>query len=181
MTRASRTNWQIAAAWLLVLGVYAGVSAWAPRGPDHAKFVYIFLGLLPLLINCVLLMNAVTANWRAKYFWMLLALGCSLKSAGEFILAYGEIYHHRAFHDPFAGNIVFFLRVVPMIAALAMQPHKRTNTTQLMFGYVDFSLLLCWWLYLYLFVVTPWQYIAVNEAQFQRNYNTLFSFENFVF
>jgi signal transduction histidine kinase len=181
MTGRSKINWGIPAAWLLVLGGYAAASAWVPAGPDHTKFVYVFLCVLPLLINCVLLRNAVTANSRANYFWMLLALGCSLKSAGEFILAYGQIYQHRGLHDPFAGNIVFFLRVVPMIAALAIQPHKRTNAAQVLYGYVDFSLLLCWWLYLYLFVVTPWQYIAVNEPQFQRNYNTLFSFENLVF
>jgi signal transduction histidine kinase len=181
MMGRSRINWGIPATWLLLLGGYAAVSAWVPPGPDHTKFVYIFLCVLPLLINCVLLRNAVTANWRTNYFWMLLALGCTLKSAGEFILAYGQIYQHRALHDPFAGNIVFFLRVVPMIAALAMQPHKRANAPQVLYGYVDFSLLLCWWLYLYLFVVTPWEYIAVNELRFQHNYNSLFSFENLVF
>ena len=38
-----------------------------------------------------------------------------------------------------------------MIAALTVQPHKRPDDRKTIYGYVDFGLILCWWLYLYVF------------------------------
>jgi signal transduction histidine kinase len=164
-----------------MLGGYAAAAVWMPAGAGRTVFGDIFQCMLPLLVNGALLMNAITPNWRKNAFWMLLALGCSLWLAEQFIWTYIEIYQHRAIPDPFIGDIVFFLHTVPMIAALTMQPHKRHDNRKMLYGYVDFSLLLCWWVYLYLFVVLPWQYIVVNEAQYNQNYNIICTFENLVF
>jgi hypothetical protein len=38
---------------------------------------------------------------------------------------------------------------------------------------LDFSLLLLWWLFLYLFFVIPWQYVTPDEARYGSNYNFL--------
>jgi signal transduction histidine kinase len=181
LMRASRTTWSLATAWLLLLGVYAAVAVWMPAGAGRTAFGNIFQCVLPLLVNGALLMNAITPNWRKNAFWMLLALGCSLWLAGQFIWTYIEVYQHGDVPDPFIGDIVFFLHTVPMIAALTIQPHKRRDNRKMLYGYVDFSLLLCWWVYLYLFVVFPWQYVAVNKIQYDRNYNIIYPFENLVF
>jgi signal transduction histidine kinase len=179
--RASRTTWLLATAWLLMLGGYAAAIVWMPAGVGRTAFGSIFQCVLPVLVNGALLINAITPNWRKNAFWMLLALGCSLWLAGQFIWTYIEAYQHRAIPDPFIGDIVFFLHTVPMITALTIQPHKRHDNRKTLYGYVDFSLLLCWWVYLYLFVVIPWQYIVVNVVQYGRNYDTIFTFENLVF
>src|SRR5260370_36496970 len=155
MMRPSRTTLSLAAAWLVLLGGYAAVAAWMPAGAGRTAFGDIFQCVLPLLVNGALLTNAITPNWRKNAFWMLLALGCSLWLAGQFIWTYIEVYRHRPVPDPFIGDIVFFLHTVPMIAALTVQPHKRLEPRRSLYGFVDFSLLLCWWVYLYLFVVIP--------------------------
>jgi signal transduction histidine kinase len=181
MTSPSRSEWKIPAAWLMVLGGYAGMAVFVPAGPARTTYADIFLCVLPLLVNGALLMNAVTPHWRKNSFWLLLAFGGLLRLAGKFLWTYIEVYQHRPLPDPFVGDIVFFLHTVPMIAALTLQPHKRQDDREMRYGYVDFSLLLCWWVYLYLFIITPWQYIVLNDAQYDRNFNALFAVENLVF
>jgi signal transduction histidine kinase len=181
MIRASRLTWLLATAWLFLLGGYAAVVVWVPAGTGRTAFGDIFQCVLPLVVNGALLINAVTPNWRKNSFWMLLALGCSLWLAGQFIWTYIEVYQHHLIPDPFIGDIVFFLHTVPMIAALTMQPHKRRDNRKMLYGYVDFSLMLSWWVYLYVFVVIPWQYIALDDARYGRGYNVICTFENLVF
>src|SRR5882762_4266042 len=145
MTRTPQTPLALTIFCLLLLGIYAAVAVLIPAGPGRTAFADIFQCLLPLLVNGVLLMNAVTPNWRKNSFWMLLALGCSLWLGGQFIWTFTEVYQHRAIIDPFTGDIVFFLHTIPMIAALAIQPHVDDSDRKMSHGYVDFSLLLCWW------------------------------------
>jgi signal transduction histidine kinase len=181
MTRTQRTPLTLTIPCLLLLGVYAAVAVCVPAGPGRTAFADIFQCLLPLLVNGALLMNAVTPNWRKNSFWMLLALGCSLWLGGQFIWTYTEVYQHRAITDPFTGDIVFFLHTLPMIAALAIQPHVQDGNRKMSYGYVDFSLLLCWWVYLYLFAVIPWQYVVVNHLRYSQAFNVICTFENLVF
>jgi len=181
MTRAQRIPQSLIIACLLLLGVYTAMALLVSAGPGRTAFGDVFLCLLPLAVNGALLMNAVTPDWRKNSFWMLLALGCSLWLVGQFICTYIEIYQHRAIPDVFTGDVVFFLRTVPMIAALTLQPHRHHDDRKMLYGYVDFSLLLCWWVYLYLFAVIPWQYVAANDLRYTEAFNIVCIFENLVF
>src|SRR3979490_1479809 len=181
MMPASRTTLSLTTAWLLLLGGYSAVALWMPPGAGRTAFGDIFQCVLPLLVNSALLMNAITPNWRKNAFWMLLALGCSLWLGGQVIWTYVGVYQHRVLPDPFIGDFVFFLRALPMIAALTMQPHKQPDNRKMLYGYVDFSLLLCWWIYLYLISVIPWQSIAIDDVRYHQAYNVICTFENLVF
>ena len=83
MRPASRGNWYVAAAWLILLGGYIIVCELVPAGAARTATANIILCLMPLLVNGALLINAVTPDWRKKAFWMLLALGCSLSMVGQ--------------------------------------------------------------------------------------------------
>jgi signal transduction histidine kinase len=157
------------------------VAVWMPNGPVRTALGDIFLCLLPLFVNGALLINAITSDWRKNAFWMLLALGCSLWLAGQFLWTYIELYQHRYVPDPFSGDVIFFLHTVPMIAALTMQPHKRKDNRVTLYGYVDFSIMLCWWVYLYLFIAIPWRYIVFDDAKYDQGYNAVCTLENLVF
>ncbi len=150
-------------------------------GSTRNAFADIFLCFLPLIVNGALLLNAITPDWRKNAFWMLLALGCSLWMAGQSIWTYVEVYQHRHIPDPFIGDIVFFLHTVPMIAALTMQPHTHPDDRKTLYGYVDFGLMLCWWVYLYVFVVLPWQYVVIDSNRYVQSYTVISGLENFVF
>ena len=177
----TRGNWYIAAAWLILLGGYIGVCEWVPAGAARTAAANIILCLMPLLVNGALLINAVTPDWRKKAFWMLLALGCAFWMAGQTIWTYVEVYQHRRVSYLFNGDIVFFLHAVPMIAALTLQPHKHSEDRKTLYGYVDFALLLCWWMYLYVFVVIPWQYVVMDDKNYRQAFTVISLFENLVF
>jgi signal transduction histidine kinase len=181
MKPASRGNWYVAAAWLILLGGYIAVCEWVPAGAARISAANILLCLMPLLVNGALLINAVTPNKRRKAFWMLLALGSSFWLAGQAIWTYVEVYQHRPVPFLFIGDIIFFLHAIPLIAALTTQPHRAADQRKMAFGYVDFGLLLCWWLYLYVFIVIPWQYVAKDEKRYDQAFGVISLFENLVF
>jgi signal transduction histidine kinase len=66
-----------------------------------------------------------------------------------------------------------------MIGALALRPH-RDSARRLDLAGLDFTLLLLWWIYLYFFVVIPWQYIVQDVPQYGFNFNLLYVIENAV-
>ena len=173
--------WWIIVPWLLVVGGYALVSLLVPPGRNLTTFGDIVQCLVPLFANAGLLLNAASPNWRRNSFWMLLAMGCSLWMIGQLQWTYVEVYLGKEVPNPFIGDVIFFLHTVPMIAALALLPHSRQPDHNLRYGSVDFSLLLLWWMYLYLFIVIPWQYVQPNASVYGRNYVVLYTVENFVF
>jgi signal transduction histidine kinase len=175
-----RANPYLATTWLLFLGVYVAFCQWLPKG-ESATGTNLLLCLTPLLANGALLINAVTPDWRKKAFWILLAFGCSLWMAGQVVWTYIEVYQHRQIPSVFNWDIIFFLHSVPLIAALTMQPHKSADDRKMTFSYVDFGVILCWWMYLYVFVVLPWQFVVVDERQYVQAFRVISLFENLVF
>ena len=179
--RLSRTTFGIALAWVLFVGTYIAFSQLLPRGENLTVIGNLLQCLVPLFANAGLLLNSNSTNWRSNAFWMLLALGCTFWMGGQLVWTYWEIYRKEPIPNPFVGDIIFFLHVVPMIAALALRPHAGQSDRNIRFGYLDFSLLVLWWVYLYLFVVIPWQYVVPNEALYGLNFNQLYTLENVIF
>lgn len=127
-----------------------------------------------------LLMNSFSPQRRTRAFWLLLALGCGSWLAGQVTWSYLEIVLRRDVPNPFLGDVVLFLHAVPMMLALTLRPHDRRDDLNIQLSYVDFSLLLVWWVYLYLFVVIPWQYVSPDVLHYGQSYDNLEAIENMV-
>jgi signal transduction histidine kinase len=167
--------------WLVTIATYAGVSLLLPKGSQSlSTFGNLVQCVVPLVANAGLLLNAGTPYWRRNVFWMLLALSCTLWMVGQFEWTYYEVYIHQAMPVAYGGDIVYFLRGIPMMAALALQPHRKRAELQMRFGYLDFVLLLTWWMFLYVFVVFPWIYATPSEAQYNFNYDVVTNIQNLV-
>jgi signal transduction histidine kinase len=178
---SSRTIGWIAGVWLFVLGTYVVVSLALPRDSQSlSTFGNLVQCVVPLLANAGLLLNAGTPHWRRNLFWMLLAMGCTLWMVGQFQWTYYEVYLRKPLPGLYPGDIVFFLRGIPIMAALALRPHRRPGELRLRFGYLDFVLLLTWWTYLYVFVVLPWIYATPELGQYNYNFNLLSNIQNMV-
>ena len=178
MSSSRRIAWMIGT-WLFFLVIYSAVSLSLKRGSEPLNTLgNLVQCVLPLLANAGLLLNAGTPKWRQNLFWMLLAAGCTLWMIGQFQWTYYEIYLHKPVPDLNGGDILFFLRGIPMMAALALRPHLRRGEIQLRFGYLDFVLLFVWWTYLYAFVVLPWLYASPAVEQYNYNYNLLANLQN---
>ena len=169
----TRTIARLVGAWALFLGFYAGVAFLLKPGASLTSFGDIVQCVVPLVANAGLLINAGTPHWRRNIFWMLLALSCSMWMLGQFQWTYYEIYLRRIVPDPFVGDIVFFLRGIPLIAALALQPHLKREELRMGLGYLDFALLLSWWTFVYVFYVLPWMYVSYSSEIYNYSYNVL--------
>src|SRR5215469_17723043 len=180
MTSSRTITWAIAT-WLFVLALYAGVSLTHPRGSQTLiVFGDLVQSIVPLIANAGLLLNAGTPYWRRNIFWMFLALSCTLWMIGQFQWTYYEVYLHKPLPDLYPGDIIFFLRGIPLMAALALRPHLKRSEMQLRFGYLDFVLLLCWWIFLYAFVVLPWMYAEPTLGQYNFPYDLITNIQNMV-
>ena len=180
MSSSRRIAWMIGT-WLFILVIYSTVSlSLKPRSEPLSTFGNLVQCLLPLVANAGLLLNAGTPHWRRNLFWMLIAMSCTLWMIGQFQWAYYEVYIHESVPDLNGGDIVFFLRGIPMMAALALRPHLRRGEIQLRFGYLDLVLLFIWWTYLYAFAVLPWLYASPSIEQYNYTYNLLANIQNMV-
>ena len=177
---STRTYAWIAGVSVAVLGVYAAVSLILPRGDTLVAFGDIVQCLVPLLANAGLLLNAGTPHWRRNVFWMLAALSCTLWMIGQFQWTYYEVYLRQPLPDMYPGDIIFFLRGVPLMAALTLRPHLKRSEMRLRFGYLDFVLLLAWWVFIYAFVVLPWMYAEPALGQYNFTYDLITNVQNMV-
>lgn len=178
MTSSRPITWSLGI-WAFVLALYAGVSLALPRGSQTlVAFGNVVQCIVPLIANAGLLLNAGTPYWRRNIFWMLIALSCTLWMVGQFEWTYYEVYLHKPLPGLNPGDILFFLRGIPLIAALALQPHRKRGEVRARLGYLDFSLLLAWWTFVYVFFVMPSLYATPDIARYNHNFNVITDAQN---
>ena len=83
--------------------------------------------------------------------------------------------------DLFDGDIVLFVHIVPLMAALALRPHIPRDEYAARLGRLDFGLLIVWWFYLYALTVMPWQYVMADVDAYNRNLNAVYLSEKVAF
>ena len=121
----------------------------------------------------VMAMNARASRGNARLFWGLFALGMFTWLCAQMGWVYYEVYKKVEVPDPYLGDSLFFLHIVPFMAAVALRPHRRRDSA-LHLGSIDLALLLVWWVYLYSFIVIPWQYVALSPPLYAFSFNALY-------
>ncbi len=154
-----------------VVCVHLIVSLLAPHGIKLTAFGDLLQSALLLWATCSILSNVRTSYKKAQLFWALMAAGCGMWLCTQVLWTYFEVILCQEVPNPFVGDVVLFLHIVPMMAALVVQPHIQQDDHSLRLVSLDFFLLLTWWLYLYLFIVIPWQYVSPNEAAYGRSFD----------
>lgn len=118
---------------------------------------------------------------RVQAFWFLMGLGLAAWLAYQSLWTYFEAFKGMEVPGIFSGDVILFLHFVPMMAALALQPNFQQEDRELRLGSLDFTLLLLWWVFVYIFSVMPWQYAYPNEANYGHNLNTTYLLEKIAF
>jgi hypothetical protein len=160
--------------------VHVVVSLSAPRGFALTAFGDILQNVILLCATVAFVTNTKTASPRARLFWALMSLGVGIWLVSQVMWTYVEVYLRHEAPNPFVGDVILFLHIVPMMAAVAIQPHVQQDDRTLRASTLDFALLVTWWLYLYLFVVIPWQYVHPVEAAYGRSFDLLYVSEELV-
>ena len=139
-------------------------------------------GLLAIAMGAMLLNAGRSRRPQARWFWGLMGLGCGLWLWGQLVWTYYETWMRMEVPDNSYVDIFFFLHIVPMIAATSLQPHaaEGEDAEKIKVGWLDFSLLLFWWIFLYGYLVWPWGHIAFNNVVFGARFNMLYTIENLV-
>jgi len=178
--KLSRSSVLILGAWVFFLGGYTLASLLLPRGSTLSTISDLTEAFVALFANTCLLSNAASPYRRRNAFWMLLAFGCTLWLAGQLVWIYQDLVLHRPIQGPIPGDLLFFLHVIPFMAALALFPHARKMRETLRYGFVDFSLLAILWLYVYVFVAVPWKTVWPNPTLFDTRDMQIYAVENAV-
>jgi signal transduction histidine kinase len=123
---------------------------------------------------------AVRGRGRLRFFWALIVLGVTFWLAYQLFWTYNEVVLRRDVPDLCAWDVVLFLHMVPLMAALGIRPQFAPDEYSARVGRLDFALLLVWWFYLYVLLVMPWQYGVADVVAYNRNLNHLYSGEKLV-
>ncbi|MFZ0770765.1 MAG: histidine kinase dimerization/phospho-acceptor domain-containing protein [Candidatus Sulfotelmatobacter sp.] len=140
-------------------------------------------------IQCILLLsgalalipNALRSRGRLRVFWALLATGVAFWFSYQAMWTYFEVWLRTDVPDLCAGDIILFLHIVPMMAALAVRPHAPQDEYSPRLRRLDFALMMVWWMYLYVFAVMAWQYVVANVTAYGNNLNLLYLIEKLAF
>jgi diguanylate cyclase (GGDEF)-like protein len=171
-------KWTIAICALVC--VHVVFSLVVPRSFVLTAFGDILQNVVLLLATIAFLANVRTTTGKRRLFWLLMGLGLATWLASQVMWTYFEVYLGHEAPNPFAGDVILFLHVVPMMAAVAIQPHQKQDDHAIRARTLDFALLLTWWLFLYLFVVIPWQYVQLSESVYGRSFDLLYFSEELV-
>jgi len=171
-------RWALFTAGLLLANAVAPYSV--PAG--HALSAWADLSQLILILFACGLMafNAVSSRGQTRMFWILLSVGCLLWACSIGAWAFVEVVRRGVVPDPFFGDVILFVHIVPFMAAVALRPHLSQEEKKLHFSTLNFLMLVIWWVFLYAFVVFPEEYVVLNVAHFGRNYDVLYLVENLI-
>jgi len=169
-------HWQLAvmAGFLLL---YTIVSLTAPRGFALTAFSDSSGMGLWLITVGVMLWAAFSNQGRTRWFWILMAAGAAMVASNFVAWFYYEVIAGRSPPDPFWADIPLFLQPVPMMAAAALRPGSRQQEQKFHLSTLNFLILLLWWIYIYMLLIYPNEFILPNRLSFNNYYYVLFVLE----
>jgi diguanylate cyclase (GGDEF)-like protein len=118
--------------------------------------------------------NAVPAHGRLRVFWIMQAVGWSITLANQLLWTLYDVFLQEPVPTLFAADVLLFLPGVLMLGGFLLRPHLEQSKRSARLGMLDFLLLILWWIYFYVYLVSCWQYISPNEALYNRNYDRLY-------
>jgi len=169
-------RWFLAAAGVTL--AFAAVSLLSHHGPALNAFADLTEFGLMLAAAGVMMSNALSTRGQISGFWFLMGAGCLLWAVSQGAWAFYEVLLHRDVPNPSFADVVLFLHPVPMIAAVALRPHRSPRERRVHLNTLNFLLILVWWMFLYAFVVFPRQYVSFDAAAYDRDYGLLYTMES---
>lgn len=157
----------------LLTALLALASALLPRGFALAAASDLVSALLLLSALFAFAWNGVDSKGRIRWFWILQAAGWALWFGDQMVWIVFDLVLRQKVPAMYPADALLFLAGAPMIAGVLLSPHRQPSERTVRLGALDFSLLLLWWLYLYVSFVVCWQYVSPNEAAYNRNFDIL--------
>jgi signal transduction histidine kinase len=166
----------VAAAAVTLL--FAAVCLAAHQSPALTAFADLGGLLLMLAATAITLGNALKRPRQERSFWAAMTFGFALWTVNQAAWTYWENILRRPVPDPFFFDIILFFHAVPMIAAIAWRPDIGKRQWSVRLSSLNFLTLFGWWIFLYAFIVFPYQYITHRTNVYNSYYDRLYGLEN---
>jgi diguanylate cyclase (GGDEF)-like protein len=116
--------------------------------------------------------NAFSSNRRQRLVWILLGGGYAIEAYGQILWMHWELVLKQT-PSMYLGDACIFLAWTALILGFALRPHAEPTPQHQRLGTLDLLFLLLTGLYLYLFLVIPWQYLAPEPQSYGAAYKFL--------
>lgn len=181
--KARRTWYALAG---IVVAVYAVVSWLAYRGRIAHAYNLDFFGdsiqfALLAAAAVIITRRVFHAAGRERTFWIFLSFAAILWALSESEWVWYELFLKTDVPDPSLGDVLLFVHTIPIMGALMLAPHRPHALRRQEIDTLDFLLLLIWWIFLYAFVIMPWQFggaAVMNIKEAGEYYSFLYFIEN---
>ena len=147
-----------------------------------SPFLRVAMGdLIPLLLVAAALIlsarNAFDSRGHTRLFWSLIAAGMAMWCFNQASWVWFEVVVRRPLPEPSLGDVVLFLHVVPIMAAVAIRPQQAEEREGMLPSALNVLILLVWWVVVYAFFVFPEEYLVTNLTVYRLRWDLLFFVE----
>jgi signal transduction histidine kinase len=125
--------------------------------------------------------KGVSTRGTTRAFWLLLALGFGMWSVNMFLWVYYEVWLNQPVPSIPIGEFLLFIKLVPMLAALALDPNNDSPDRPRLLGLFDLTSLLVCWTYVYLFSAMAYLLTGNDLARYNGNSDIVDAVGNQVF
>jgi PAS domain S-box-containing protein len=136
--------------------------------------------VLLLLCTGFATLNAQEKTQGSRAFWAFLAAGFALWAVDAWLWVYYPTILRQDIPDASIADAALFLHVAPFMAALATRPHLNESNQKLYRSTLNFFLLLFFWVFLYAYLVFPYQVRFHDSAIYGVPYDRLYVLESLV-
>ena len=173
--RPNSKFWIGAAAGLTLAQVVASVLL--PKGFALTVVTDGLSGLLILGLALAFACNALISQGRLRSVWILQSLCWLFWLLDQCGWILYDVVLRKPLPEMFPGDALLFLADVPMLAGLLLRPHLLPSARSVRLGILDFLQLMLWWIYIYVYFVMCWQYVAADSVLYNVNYDRLYLVE----
>ena len=134
--------------------------------------------LLLLLATGLCIRNSIKSTQGSQIFWAFLGAGMGIWALDQWVFLYHSVLSGTDVPDDSFADPALFLHIVPLMAALAVRPHLRLPNQKLERATLNFLILLFFWVFLYAYVLYPYQYLFLNPTIYNPRFDALYLVEN---
>jgi len=134
--------------------------------------------LVPLAVATVTVIlagrNAYDSRGYTRLFWSLMTAGMVMWWFNQAGWTWFEVVLQQTVPDPFEGDVVLFLHLVPMMAAVSIRPQRADGKEGMLPSALNVIILLVWWVVVYAFVVFPEEYLLREVTAYTLRWDLLY-------
>jgi signal transduction histidine kinase len=155
----------------IIMGIALVAALALPRGLALAALADCMQPALVAAATVLCFQNFRRTQANERGFWFLLGLGSALWLVSLLIWSTYELAFHIAVPDVPIGDIFLFVKMVPFIAAVVLEPQRKHDSRFRAFGFLDITILILYSLYLYAFCVFAYRMLPGAKIAYDYQFN----------